>query len=91
MARNASHFARGSGAYRCGVCNHLTRSTGRGDNENAGLCADCYDLAGEDNHLTDNGELYSSKAEVLRMIEAVRTKTGNDSLWAELKAEAEGA
>jgi len=88
MTKNASHFAHGSAVYKCGCCGHNTRSTGRGDNENAELCAMCYDLAGEENSLSDNGEFYSSPAQILAMINAVK---GDASCWAELKAKAEAA
>ena len=89
MARVTNRFERGSGVYVCRCCKRNTRSTGRGDNENVRLCAECYDLAGEDNHLTDTGEFYASADEVLRLIEAVASKGGDASCWAELKAQAE--
>jgi hypothetical protein len=53
--RDARRFAIGSGAYTCAMCGRRTRSTGRGDNEHAGLCAECFDLAGEDNQHNDDG------------------------------------
>lgn len=87
MSRN-SHFARGSGVYACRCCGRSTRSTGRGDNENVSLCAECFDLAGEENSLSDNGEFYSSREEVLRLIEAVAQKGGNASHWGHLKTAA---
>jgi hypothetical protein len=46
--------------YACGCCKRLTRQTGRGDNEFTGLCAECYDLAGEENSLSDTGALYDA-------------------------------
>ncbi len=71
MARKqSSNFGRG-GAYKCDCCKRATRATGRGDNEHVGLCAECYDLYGEENHLADSGELYSSPAEVIRLFEAI--------------------
>ena len=48
-----NRFAKGSGCYTCSCCKKLTRSTGRGDNENVGLCADCYDRAGDENAVSD--------------------------------------
>lgn len=83
-----NRFQRYSGLYVCQCCDRRTRSTGRGDNEHVGLCAECYDLAGEENHLSDNGTLYASPAEVLGLIEAVASKGGNASHWDELKREA---
>lgn len=84
----ASRFAKGSGVYECGCCGRATRATGRGDNEHAGLCAECYDLAGEENSLSDSGKFYDSPANVLAMIKAVEDKGGNASEWADLKAKA---
>ena len=87
-ASSASRFARGSAVYTCRCCGRNTRSTGRGDNEHAKLCAECYDLAGEENSLSDTGDFYASKAEVLRLIEAVTAKGGNAACWADLKRQA---
>lgn len=89
MARPANRFARGSAVYACRCCDRNTRSTGRGDNELVRLCAECYDLGGEENHLNDNGKFYSSKEEILAMIETVVAKGGNAACWAELKAKAQ--
>lgn len=55
MSTTSNRFAKGSGAYECRCCSRKTRSTGRGDNENCGLCAECYDLAGIENEISDNG------------------------------------
>ena len=54
MARQANRFQRGSGCYRCEICGRNTRSTGRGDNEWNRSCAECFDLAGIENHISDN-------------------------------------
>jgi hypothetical protein len=51
----ANRFAKFSGVYVCRCCGRKTRSTGRGDNENCQLCAECYDLAGIENEISDNG------------------------------------
>ncbi len=51
MAGN--RFQRGSGCYTCSSCKKKTRATGRGDNEHAGLCAECYDRAGDENAVSD--------------------------------------
>jgi hypothetical protein len=83
-----SQFARGSAVYACRSCGRNTRSTGRGDNEGVRLCAECYDLAGEENCLSDSGDLYQSPAFVLELIEAVASKGGDASPWDELKATA---
>ncbi len=47
-------FVPGSTTYKCTLCGKLTRSTGRGDNENLKQCVDCYDKAGDENAVTDN-------------------------------------
>jgi hypothetical protein len=44
------------------------------------LCAPCYDLAGEENHISDTGSLYGSTQEVLSLIEEV-AKHGDASCW----------
>lgn len=53
MSRPGNRFAKGSGVYACLDCGKLTRSTGRGDNDNVRLCAACYDKAGEMNAHAD--------------------------------------
>ena len=58
MKRQANRFQRGSGCYTCKSCSKLTRSTGRGDNENCGLCEQCFDLASIDNSRMDEGAEY---------------------------------
>jgi len=55
MGNKGNRFEVGSGVYTCEVCGKRTRSTGRGDNENVGLCAKCYDEAGEENEHSDRG------------------------------------
>ena len=59
-AAKNSRFQKGTGMYACACCGRNTRSTGNGDNEMTGNCVECYDLAGETNHLSDNGGLYGS-------------------------------
>lgn len=81
----------GGGVYNCGSCKRATRPTGNGDNENVRLCEECFDLAGEENSLSDNGEFYDSPANVLAMIAAVAAKGGNASVWDELKVKAAAA
>jgi hypothetical protein len=51
--KSANRFQRGSGCYTCSCCKKLTRSTGRGDNENCGLCAKCFDMSGDENAVAD--------------------------------------
>ncbi len=66
-----SGFQKGSGCYTCSNCKKQTRSTGRGDNENCGLCARCYDMSGDENMIQDGEmtreeffEKWGQKAEV---------------------------
>lgn len=84
----ANRFRRGSGLYACRCCGRNTRATGRGDNEHVLLCAECFDLGGEENHLSDTGTLYDSPDNVLALIAAVSNMGGNAACWDELKAEA---
>lgn len=47
-------FRRGQSTYICNCCGRNTRDThGEGHTQN---CYDCYELAGWENHLSDNGE-----------------------------------
>lgn len=80
----ASFFARGSAVYTCNCCKRSTRSTGRGDNDNVGLCAECFDLSGEENSLSDTGDLYDSPERVLEMIMAVKKLGGDATVWGDL-------
>jgi hypothetical protein len=89
--RKGNRFERFSGVYECRCCKRNTRSTGRGDNENVKLCAECFDLGGEENSLSDNGKFYTGAGEVLRLIEAVASKGGDASCWEELKVAAMAA
>jgi hypothetical protein len=70
-----SGFEKRSGCYPCGVCKRMTRSTGRGDNENVGLCAECYDMCGIENEMSDHGETPELLAE-LESIKAVIISKG---------------
>lgn len=53
MSRPANQFLRGQSVYTCRCCTRQTRQTGRGDNDNVDLCAECYDLAGWENQFMD--------------------------------------
>lgn len=82
-----SQFKRGQGVYACRCCDRNTRDTG--DNGGVQLCPECYDLAGEENHMSDNGgALYDSPARVLEMIAYVASKGGNVACWNAVKARA---
>ncbi len=85
-----NRFAKGSGVFTCRICDHRTRSTGRGDNENVTLCAECYDLAVEENHFSDHGgAFYSSAEEMLSIIDAIGKRGSKTEPWDELKRNAE--
>lgn len=83
-------FTKGSlqQVYKCRICKRSTRPTGTGDNDGVKLCVECYDLAGEENHLSDTGTFYDSKARILDNIAAIEAKGGDVSSWADLKLKA---
>ncbi len=87
--KTANRFVRGQSVYTCRCCKRKTRQTGRGDNDGVQLCAECYDLAGEENHLSDKGKFYGKPAEILALIAAVEKLGGDASCWNGLKATAE--
>ena len=60
--RRHSHFQRGSGVFDCAVCGRRTRISTQGVDH---LCPECYDLAGEENSLSDYGETYAGNASVV--------------------------
>jgi hypothetical protein len=85
-------FVKGGGTtYTCRCCKRVTRPTGTGDNDGVQLCVECYDLAGEENHLSDNGSFYEGAANVLSLIAAIEAKGGDTSCWADIKAQAQKA
>ena len=53
MSNPRNRFVKGSGCYECIACHKKTRSTGNGDNEHCRLCVRCYDIAGDENAVTD--------------------------------------
>lgn len=73
---NVNRFQKGSGVYACGVCSRQTRSTGRGDNEHVGLCEECYDIAGIENEISDNGSTPELLAEIETLKAACIAKGG---------------
>jgi hypothetical protein len=73
----ASRFKRGSGVYKCGCCLRMTRATGRNDNENNGLCAECYDYGGIDNEISDCGSTPELEAELARLKKIIADKGGD--------------
>lgn len=83
-----SYFRRGSGLFACRCCGYKTRNTG-GDNADVKLCRECYDLAGEENHLSDTDHFSTNPAEILSMIAAIEARGSDASDWLEIKAAAE--
>lgn len=63
MAQVANRFIRGSAVYVCRSCGRKTRQTGRGDNENTNTCAECFDLGGIENEISDCGSTPELEAE----------------------------
>ena len=54
MARTQNaRFQRGSGVFKCDCCARNTRNTGQPHGSR--LCAECYELAGWENSLSDEG------------------------------------
>lgn len=74
-------FNRGSSTYLCDVCGRRTRYTG---NQSVGskLCADCWDLAGLENEVSDGYRtLDETKAMVAPMVAALKAKGGDIAEW----------
>lgn len=49
---NNSHFAKGKPIFKCVICKRNTRQAGQ---DVTHLCAQCYEIAGIDNAINDNG------------------------------------
>ena len=86
-----SNFQRGMPLYNCIVCKRRTR--GDGDCNSCELCAECFELAGWDNHHNDNGskpdaeEMATFNALLKKIVklggDGDRVKSLNDYLWTE--------
>lgn len=80
--RVSNRFTRGTAAYKCRCCSRTTRDTGRGDNDNVGLCAECYDLYGYENMTLDGRELTARDKERVKWLVAVLAdKRAKTSQW----------
>lgn len=77
MNRPSNRFRKGSGCFECINCTRLTRDTG-GDNTSLDfkLCAECYELAGLENDIADNGETPAKLADVERLKALILSKGG---------------
>ena len=76
IATKRNRFQRGSGVYSCGNCTRKTRSTGNGDNEHLRLCAECYELGGIENEISDCGSTPEREAECDALRRAIVAKGG---------------
>jgi hypothetical protein len=72
----SSKFGTG-GCYTCEDCKRQTRSTGRGDNENCGLCAECFDRMSIENEMSDCGETPERMEEWRALVAECLAKGGN--------------
>jgi len=81
-----SRFQRGTGVYSCHVCGRKTRSTG--DNGQSELCPQCYELAGYENSLSDNGiaqcREWGEGPAVLALVNELERKGGDIKQWTDL-------
>jgi len=85
-----SRFGHTTPTYRCRVCKRLTRNTG--DEGGVTLCLHCWELAGIENTISDNGlELAREWGYVetaTRLLKELRAKGIDvDTVWASLVAE----
>lgn len=86
-----SHFRRGQGVFPCDCCGRQTRGTI--DTIGIDMCAQCYDLAGDDNMHNDDGTTPDAEqmahynallAEIVaKGGDADKVKGLNDYLWTE--------
>ncbi len=74
-AQQNARFQRGSGVYTCRSCGHNTRDTG-GDGAGVRCCDICYELAGEENSISDTGKTYGSAESVANMLAALDRRNG---------------
>jgi len=56
--KRRARFTRGAPLFKCNVCHRLTRNP---DHSGTMLCAECYELAGLDNYVNDNGMVLDAK------------------------------
>jgi hypothetical protein len=76
--RERRYFTRGAPLFKCHVCRRLTRNP---DHSGTMLCAQCYEIAGLDNHVNDNSvvgdELAKIVAECDGYLAEIGAKGGN--------------
>lgn len=76
MKRKASSNFGYGGTYVCRLCERRTRATGRGDNDNVRLCAECYELAGIENAFLDGQGNEALAREAKHLLEECQSKGG---------------
>jgi len=68
-------FIPGTSTFKCESCGRLTRFTGE-QSMGSKICPECHTIAGEVNHLSDNGKLYDNPELILSMFAEIQTKGG---------------
>ena len=77
MNTNRQHFQRGArGVYKCDVCGRSTRVV---DQSNDRLCNECYELAGYENSLSDNGSLDGAEQSIVADLYHQAVKRGGNA------------
>ncbi|MES2360015.1 MAG: hypothetical protein V4529_16870 [Gemmatimonadota bacterium] len=72
-------FRRGSSTFPCNVCGRLTRETVTVGNK---ICAQCFELAGLENEVSDGYKtLAEARDEAVALIADVESKGGDASEW----------
>jgi len=74
----ANRFTKGHSVYTCRLCTRRTRQTGRGDNEMIDLCAECFDLGGLENMITDGHALSDHDVDVVHRLRAIIASKGGN-------------
>lgn len=80
-------FSKGSACYSCRTCSRMTRDDGCGDSVGCGLCTQCYELAGYENTISDNGiEAVDARdvSSIRASLAIISARGGNASVWDEL-------
>ena len=67
------------GCYTCRDCKRKTRSTGRGDNENCGLCVECYEKCSIENQMADHGDSDELLGDWMYWVNQCKSKGGKPS------------
>lgn len=91
--QNRSHFHRGSAVYNCGTCGRGTRATGV-QAVGSELCPQCWDIAGIDNQINDDGRSGPNEgeaSEVSALLKQIVSKGGNEQAVRDCNGYAFGA